>query len=277
VEELNGSAQSAAMAVNPELSPEAAGNVAVFSSVAGQQMAAYLKSRQYKDLIAVIRANQESIEAFVKHLQAGIRILALARQHEFNQERDSYMTVFTNDELKSEDRIAAALKAVDLIKDRFALQEILIKLHATYGNLPAAHRDLANLKAGGGSSLDGILALMETAKALEKTYEDTVDDARKGAVSAEANRADAIATAAEIEASKQAVEVASLKVELEQARAALSANPARADLAERVDALAAGLSTQEQELERMMSNAKALREAANAVHKATDSLLGQMK
>ena len=277
VEELNGSAQSAALAINPELSAEAAGNVAVFSGIAGQQMTAYLKSRQYRDLIAVIRSNQPAIEEYTRHLQQGIRVLALARQHEFNQERDNYMLVFTNVELKPEDRISAALKTVDLVKDRFALQETLIKLHAAYGNLPAAHRDLANLKAGGAGSLDGIIALMETAKALEKTYQDTVDEARKGAVSAESKRADAVASAAEIEASKQAVEVAGLKVELEQAKAALSENPGRDDLVERVEVLATGLATQEQELERMLSNAKALREAANAVQKATDSLLEKME
>ena len=271
-DDLNAGVKSAAQAINPEISPEGIGSLSVISNAAGQYMASYLEKRHKQDLFNVIEANQPNIEAFASHMQAGTKIIAHARQLEFEAERDKYMGVAANTDLKPDARIKAALQIVRLVKERIRIQETLLSLYDAYGKLPAAHSDLTRFKSDGSSNLSRIISLTETAKALKASYETSVGSAQQEQIQAEADRADDIATAAEIEASRLSVDVANLSLELARSKEELAENSNNPALKKKVDQIEESLATLQAALESKITNAKALRTAATAVAAATKKL-----
>lgn len=270
---LNSNVQSAATGINSDIKPEEAGKLAVLSSVAGDLMENYLKGKHKENLVAAIDHNHATIVALTEHLQEGTRVLNLALQNEFNQERDRYSAIFEDASAGNDARIVAGLKLVDLVKQRYLQQETLLKLYESYGQLPAAHRALSKFEREDSSGISRIISLAETAKSLRATYDATVLQTRQQHIQAEIDRAEALATAAEVEASKASVAVSVTTLELEQKRVVLASTPDDEVLGAQVDELEASLATLKTDQEQKLTNAQALRAAANAVSEASRGLL----
>ncbi len=203
-EELNKNAFDAVQSLKDEPSDTSAKNTALFSEIAIAMAKEYIRTKQKKKLMESLANNQDSISAYVEHMQSAIVTMAQSstQEHSEKQEnlaRDLLGLVVSNENGKNDAKIQKIIGDMIDIKTTHSDQMVSLQaLHTAYGKIPGAHEALATRLAKSDSSIAAINDLLEKGVQLHTSYEAKVKVNKVELVQAKADAASSEATTAEI-------------------------------------------------------------------------------
>ncbi|NOZ93789.1 MAG: hypothetical protein GXP47_03480 [Acidobacteria bacterium] len=154
--------------------------LALFSTTAIEMARAYLERRRRSQLRKVLDENQPLIDQLAGRLQNAMGIAARSLRQDY-EERSQRLAedLLPGSSTALSDRTKAVRRLVDLDETYIRDLAILEALNASYGALPAAHRELRRAIVEPGASLASIEGILENGKRLSQLYEKLKADGDK--------------------------------------------------------------------------------------------------
>ncbi|NOZ79059.1 MAG: hypothetical protein GXP48_07770 [Acidobacteria bacterium] len=147
-------------------------NLALFSTVATEMARQYLERRRRAELGAVLGKTQPSIEELSKKLQEAVRMTARILMNNYDRQYERFVEdLLPGSSTALSNRTKAVKRIVKLNETYIENLAVLNALYASYGALPAAHRELRRAVIESRTSFASIEEILENGKRLSQLYE----------------------------------------------------------------------------------------------------------
>jgi hypothetical protein len=266
--DLNANAFKAMSTMNTNPSGQTQSDVALFSQLAVAATQAYLQSKRKDDLIDALEKNQTAVANFAEEMQRAVVIIAQATVNEYTAD---YLVLARKVVVKSS-RERAVEELISLDRNHIRQIRMLQALHQAYGQIPAAHAELAKAVAEPKRELSTIINVMETSKRLQAGYDQALAANKAESAQAKADRASAQADALEAEAEAAALRSATAGLAAVRARIEADADPNNEDKERAAKELEEAAKELKEEAEKKKAGARELRAAADIVQQRADEI-----
>lgn len=266
--DLNANAFEALKAVDKKAGNNSANNVGLISSLAATAFNNYIKNKQKEVLIDAVNTNQTTVVQYADKVQRAIKIIA----EESNQEYLSNSTELANQMLEPTKTSTSIDALIKLNRDHFSQIETLKALNEAVGKFPTAHKELIKAATNPDQSLAGIIELVNRGNLLKAMVANAKKSNKNTLLEADSKNIEAQAVALEIEAKLANLDATNSQADAVVARLDANANPSNTLKEKKAKELEEKASKLKDVAEKKASDAKLLRDAADAVKTSVQAL-----
>lgn len=271
VNEFNGSAFSAYVALKDDASSTAAENTGLLAAGATGLFETYIKHQKEKDLIAALEINQPIVDDFSTKMVEGLSIIEVALEKEY---ADS--SLHLQEQLINEDRVNRARIVeswITLNRDYFGHIQSLKALNKAAIAFPNAHKELVSAVKTPGKPLANAIAMVSYAKQLKSIADGAQRANKQILLERELLPIESQAVLLEAGANKAEHAYALAQVDAVSARIASDADPQNVEKKIRADKLEQEALTLKAASEEKSAVAQKMREAVDAVKLTSSNIL----
>lgn len=277
--ELNVNARDAVLSLKDKPSDTTAEDIGFFSNLLITGAEQRINENRKKKLIEALTNNQDSVAAYVKHIQEAIYTMAENSNQGLSKKQENLgdnliSLVNSNENSNNEAKIDKTIDdMIDTKATHLNQTETLEALYIAYGRIPAAHEALATRLSKSDSSIAAINDLLEKGIQLHSSYEAAAKVNKAELVQAKADAASSKATAAEIMYQQAQFKHTQAQLEYTQAQDALntdSSNETKKKDAENKKKIADEL---ELKADTLKESSQALRAASTAIKESASELI----